>query len=127
MSGILEAIWAALNSPLGIAAVAAGLLWLLNKLYAWRPAWRDWEGTIIAAVKFAEKQIPDDAGNTAVARLDAALKYVLQVYAEAEGKRASPKVERELREGVQIVHADLEAVGTVGGKSGNGGQPSGTS
>ena len=37
---ILEGIWNALNSPAGITAVAGLLLWLLNRLYAKKPAWK---------------------------------------------------------------------------------------
>ena len=106
---LLETIWQALNSPLGIAAVAGLVLWLLNRLYAARPGWKKYEGAIISAVKFAEKQIPDDTENKGLLRLDAAMRYVLKVYAETTGKQASDKVAADLKEGVQIKHAELEA------------------
>jgi len=106
-------VWGVLNSPAGITAVAGFILWLLNKVYAAKPAWRAYEGTIIAAVKFAEKEIPDDSPNKSLARLDAALKYVLQIYEQATGKGATPEVEAGLKEGIQIKHAELESAGTL--------------
>jgi hypothetical protein len=112
-NGFWQVTWEALNSPAVIALLAGGLLWLLNRLYAARPAWQPFEGTIISAVKWAEKQIPDDTPNKALNRLNAAMSYVLKVYEEARGKPADPKTRDELREGVQIVHAELEASGNL--------------
>lgn len=106
-------VWNLLNSPAAIAVLAGGLLWLLNKLYAAKPAWQPFEGTIIAAVKWAEKQIDDATPNKAMRKLDAALDYVVRVYEEARGKPADAKTKAELREGIQIVHADLEAAGSL--------------
>ena len=112
-SGIASALWQALNSPLAIAAAAGLILWLLNKLYAAKPTWQAFEGTIIAAVKWAEKEIPDDTPNKAFNRLNAALNYVIKVYEEARGKPADAKAKADLREGIQIVHAELEASGNL--------------
>ena len=112
-TAILEVVWNVLNSPAVIAAMAAGVVWLLSRLYAAHPAWQEFEGTIIAAVKWAEKTIPDDAANTAAARLDAALKYVLKVYQETEGKPADAKTAASMQEGIQIVHAQLESDGNL--------------
>ncbi len=112
-NGIWQVAWNVLNSPAVIAIFAAGLLWLLNKLYAAKPAWQAFEGTIIAAVKWAEKEIPDDTPNKALNRLNAALNYVVKVYEEARGKRVGAKTKAELREGIQIVHAELEASGNL--------------
>jgi hypothetical protein len=110
---ILSAAWAALNSPAGIAVVAGLVLWLLNRVYAARPEWQKYEGAIISAVKFAEKDIPDSTPNKGLARLDAALRYVIRAYEEATGRRASPTVTADLKEGIQITHARLEAQGAL--------------
>lgn len=112
---ILNVAWDVLNSPAGITVMAGGLLWLLNRLYAAKPAWQAFEGTIIAAVKWAEKEIPADTPNKAFNRLNAALNYVLKVYQEARGKSASAETKNDLREGIQIVHAELEASGSLEG------------
>jgi hypothetical protein len=105
--------WSALNSPAVIAALAAATLWALNKLYAEKPAWRDFEGTIISAVKAAEKAIPDETPNKGWRRLNHALDYVLEVYQKARGMRPDAKTEAELKEGIQVMHAELEAAGTL--------------
>ena len=112
-NGIVQVIWNVLNSPAVIAVLAGGMLWLLNRLYAAKPAWQAFEGTIIAAVKWAEKEIPDDTPNKALNRLNAALNYVVKVYEEARSKPVDAKAKAELREGVQIVHAELEASGNL--------------
>ena len=54
MTSILEAVWHALNSPAGIAAVAGLILWALNRLYAKKPAWKQYEES---------KPDPDDVKN----------------------------------------------------------------
>ncbi len=109
----LSMIWQAVNSPVGITFLAGVFLWLLNKLYGARPAWLQYEGTIIAAIKYAEKQIPNDVSNKSLAKLDTALNYVLRIYQELNGKRATTQVEAELREGIQVKHAELEATGVL--------------
>jgi hypothetical protein len=110
---ILILVWTAVNILVGITVVVGVFLWLLNRLYAAKPGWAAYEGAIISAVKFAEKEVPDDTPSKGLARLDAALKYVLKVYEEANGKRASAKTVAELKEGIQLVHNDLEKAGTL--------------
>ena len=119
-TAFLQVAWDVVNSPAVIALMAGGLLWLLNRLYAAKPAWQAFEGTIIAAVKWAEKEIPDDASNKAARRLDAALGYVIRVYEEARGT-VDARTRQEMREGIQIVHAELEASGTLAAKAGAAG------
>lgn len=110
---IFELVWTALNSPAVIAGLAAVVLWAINRLYAKRPAWQAYEGSIIAAVKWAEKQILDDTPNKAAAKLNAAMQYVLRVFEEVNHRRATDAETAELREGVQILHAELEAAGNL--------------
>lgn len=106
-------IWELLNSPAGITAIAGGVLFLLNRLYAAKPGWAKWEGTIISAVKFAEQNIPDDTANKGLAKFDDALRHTLRVYEATTKRRASAAVEAQLKEGIQIVHDKLEAAGTL--------------
>ena len=112
-NGIWQVTWDVLNSPAVIAGVAALVLWALNRVYAKKPAWQAFEGTIIAAVKWAEKEIPDDTPNKSLSRLNAAMQYVVKVYEEVNGKRPTAKVEADLREGIQIIHAELEGQGSL--------------
>lgn len=115
---IVEKLWDLLNSPAGIVFVAAALLYALNKIYDRRPAWRAFEGSIISAIKFAEKIISDDTKNAGLQKCDEALRYVVKVYAETRGKAPNRKLVESLREGVKIIHAQLEAAGTLGGSTG---------
>jgi len=110
---VLTVLWGVLNTPVVITAIAAAALYGLNRLYTAKPAWKKFEGTIITAIKYAEKVVPDDTTNKSLGRLDTALNYVLRVYEEVKGREAPPVVAAELREGVQIVHDELETRGTL--------------
>ncbi len=109
----MEQILLYLNSPIAITAVAALALFGLNRLYSKQPLWKKYEGTIVAAIKFAEKKIPDDTENKSLAKLDDALEYVLAVYAKVNAKRPSAKIEHELREGITLTHEVLEKRGSL--------------
>ncbi len=115
---ILSAIWSFLNSAAGVTLVVGGLLALLQRLYAAKPAWAKYEGAIVTGIKLAEKQIPDDTPNRAMARADAALRYVIKVYTEAKGRAPSAKTLANLRDGIGILHADLETAGNIKNPSG---------
>ncbi len=113
MNIIFELVWTAINSPTGVVAMAGALLWGLNRLYAAKPLWRNFEGAIISGIKMAEKEIPAGTTNKGLAKLDTALGYVLKVYEETNRKRASSKVVAQIKEGIQITHNQLEATGTL--------------
>lgn len=111
---ILTAVWALLNSAPGIIIMGAVLAWVLKRIFAAAPSWRQYEGTIIAAVKWAEKTIPDDAPDKSAQRLDRAMQYVLRLYELANPGKETPKsLVAMLRQGVQIVHERLEKDGTL--------------
>ena len=114
---IARMVWGILNSPAGITVMAAVTLWILNRVFARRPLWATFEGTIIAAVKWAEREIPDDTPDKAFNRLNAALGYVIKVYEEARGKTPDARTKQELKEGIQVVHAELEAAGGLNRKA----------
>lgn len=113
MDAVLNAIWTFLNSPLGITAVAAVVLYLLKRARERYPAWMDWEGSIVEAVKHAEKAVPDDAENKSLRRFNDALAYVLRVYQEASGTMPSSRERRDIEEGIRLKHAELEATGAL--------------
>lgn len=105
---LLAAAWTFLNSPLGITTIAGALVAALNALYARKPAWAAYEGSIIAGIKYAEKMIPDGTENKGLARLDCAAKYVLAIYAQREESTPSAAQQAALREAIQIKHVELE-------------------
>lgn len=110
---ILSGIWAAANSPAGVTFVAAVFFWALNKVYASKPAWKKYEGTIVHAIKTVEKQIPDGVGNPSLRKFDAALRYVLEVIQTKEHRTLSKKERTEIAEGISLKHDELEAKGTL--------------
>jgi len=115
---ILKGIWTVLNSGIGFALIWIGtfavVFLFINKLSPFHKAWEKYEGSIITGIKLAEKAIPDGTPNTGLARLDEALKFVLTSYAEQnDGKQPPADLARELKEGIQIKHAELERLGNL--------------
>lgn len=105
----METVLEILNSNAVVAAIVSAVIYLLNKLYVKKPTWQKYEGTIISAVRAAEKMIPNDAENKSLARLDAALKYVVKTFEDVEKRRISDKEIAEIKEGISIVHNRIEA------------------
>ena len=110
---ILATLWAAINSPAGITAMAGVLIWALNKIYESKHLWQKYEGSVIAAIRFAEKNIDDATPNAGLAKLDAALQYVLKVYEQSAGRRATQAEIAQFTNGIQIVHNGLDAEGLL--------------
>jgi len=115
MTELLSTLWTFLNSPAGIALIAGIVLWALNKVYAAKPAWAAYEGTIITAIRLAEQTIPDTAEDAGLAKLDQALKLVLKVFEEKNGRAATPQEQAALKEGIQIKHNELDVAGVLNG------------
>ena len=124
------------NSGLGFALLWLlmfwAFLWLASKFNPFQEQWKQWEGSIITAIKLAEKQIPDDTapgshpgshpgstpannpGSSGLAKLDAALRFVLKAYADANrGKQPPNSMVEQIKQGIQIKHADLERSGAL--------------
>ena len=110
---ILNAVWSFLNSAVGIMLVVGVAGWVLKKLYDKKPDWKKYEGAIIEAVKIVEREIPDDTPNKSFARLNAALQYVLKIHREVNNRSATAEEVAEIKEGIRIVHAELEANGNL--------------
>jgi sugar (pentulose or hexulose) kinase len=110
---VLGFVWTALNSPVGITTVVSAAVWALNKIYAAKPEWQKYEGAIIKAVQWAEREIPDNSENKHVQRANTALQYVLKAYERINGKRADARTQEQLAQGIEIVHTDLEVAGAI--------------
>ena len=114
----LESLIGFFNSGVGFAvvwAVVVGLFfWLSSKFNPFQEKWKQWEGSIITGIKLAEKQIPDDTPNAGLAKLDAALRFVLNAYADAHnGKQAPAGLVEQIKQGIQIKHSDLDRYGEL--------------
>ena len=115
---IFDAINSILNSAVGIAVIWAALvalfLWLSSEFNPFQEKWRAWEGSIITAIKLAEKEVPDNIPDKGLAKLDAALRFVIQAYADAHsGKHPSAKLIEHLKQGIQIKHHELDRFGKL--------------
>jgi len=109
----LAAIWTLINTPAGITLIASVVLYLLNRLYAAKPLWQQYEGTIVSAIRTAEKLVPDDAPNRSLAKFDQALQFVIEVF-EARNKRQPTGLEKAiLEEGINLKHNELAAEGAL--------------
>ena len=113
MDVVVAGVWALMNSPVGVSVVASIALWAINRLYAAKPEWQAYEGALIKAVQWAEKEIPDNAENKYLRRADLALQYALKAYERINGYRANDRMREQLAQGIEVVHTDLEAAGVL--------------
>ncbi|AQT67951.1 hypothetical protein STSP2_01103 [Anaerohalosphaera lusitana] len=117
ISNVMEMIWRFCNSSFGFAAVWAAtvgfFLWLGSRYNPFELKWKKYEGSIITAIRLAEKQIPDDTDNAGMRKLDWALRFVLQAYAKANGSQPSQTTIEQLKEGIQIKHNELAVAGAL--------------
>jgi len=96
-----------------VSVVASVALWVINKIYAKKPEWQAYEGALIQAVRWAEKEIPDEADNKYLRKADLALQYALNAYERMNGHRANDRMRAQLAQGLEVVHTDLEAAGIL--------------
>jgi hypothetical protein len=102
-----------LNSEVGKVVVAAILALILGKVFTAKPKWKKYyekyRPILMQAVKFAEKQVPDDTENKPKAKLDAALKYVLDL-----DKKLEAKDKEAMKAAITAVHAEAEVNKNIG-------------
>lgn len=115
-NAILNGVWTFLNSGIGFAIIWAAMvgffIFLASRFNPWQEKWKQYEGSIITGIKLAEKQIPDDTPNAGLAKLDAALRFVLNAYAEANnGKQPSAALVEQIKQGIQVKHSELDRFG----------------
>ena len=120
-NAIFNGIWTFLNSGIGFAIIWAAMvgffIFLASRFNPWQEKWKQYEGSIITGIKLAEKQIPDDTPNSGLAKLDSALRFVLNAYAEANnGKKPSDALVEQIKQGIQIKHSELDRWGGLESK-----------
>ena len=103
----LATMWSFINSPVGLTIVGAILAYILGKVFTAKPAWKtvvlQYGPSLMVAVKKAEKAIPDGTDNKSLSRLDAALKFVI----ELEPKLAGANV-ADVKAALTAVHTQAE-------------------
>ncbi|QDU33051.1 hypothetical protein KS4_10920 [Poriferisphaera corsica] len=118
LTKFFEMLTELMDSGVGITLTWLGavimLFWLSSKFNPFQEKWKQWEGTIITAIKMAEKEIPDNTPNRGLAKLDTALRYVLKTYSDINrGKPPSAKTTQQIKEGIQIKHSELQRSGEL--------------
>jgi len=102
----------ALASSAGVAVLAGILAWVLNWLFLAKPEWKvlydKYQPAFMVAVKYAEKLIPDTTPDKSLARLDAALRKVVEIEAALNSVPTSV-----LTQVINMVHAEAEANGNI--------------
>lgn len=102
-----------LAQPAVITALAGLAAYLIAKLFTAKPAWQQYQGLMITAVKAAEKMIPDDTFNAGLARADYALKEFIRQYVDTYAMHPTTALVQEVRANLPIVHDMVEANGTL--------------
>lgn len=91
------------NSPLVVAIVSGLFLSLVTHLFTRNPAWvtyyDKYKGAFFDAVRAAERAIPDDTANVAMARADFAMKLLLRIEPALTNARAI-----DLQRGLSAAH-----------------------
>lgn len=112
MENILAYIWKMMNTPAGVAFVASILVTILGKIFTAKPAWKKlvtkYGPSLMAAVKYAEKSIPDNTESKGLRRLDVALCYVIDL--EPKLKTASAD---NIKNALTAVHTQAETNGNL--------------
>mgnify|MGYP003607525926 CR=1 FL=1 len=102
-----------LESPAVQTAVLGAIAWAFVALFERRTGWIKYKGYIIAAVKWAEKTVPDTTENKSLKRMDEALKRFIQLYEIAENAAPSATLLDTVRAQISVVHDQLESEGTL--------------
>lgn len=96
----------AANSPVGLFILSAAFTWLAGWVIRKNPKAVElvltYKPTLLTAVREAEKAIPDNTPNSAMAKADAALKWLL---ANAEGPIVKAK-EADLRKALDLAYQE---------------------
>jgi len=107
-----KGIWTFLNSSLGVSIVVFVLSFILGKIFTAKPKWKalmlKYGPSLMQAVKTAEKNIPDDTDNKGLARLDAALGYLIALEPKLE-----KVAEADVKQALSAVHAAAESNGNL--------------
>ena len=111
-ASIGQNLWIFMNSSLGISIIGFILAFVLGKIFTAKPKWKSivlqYGPKLMQAVKMAEKNIPNDIGNAGLARLDEALRYLIQLE-----PKLGPVASEDLKQALTAVHATAETNGNL--------------
>lgn len=102
-----------LSTPAVITAIAAAAVYLVAKLFTAKPAWKQFEGLMITAIKIAEKAIPEGTSNKSLARADFAMQEFIRQYESTYAWAPSTALRQAVKANLPLVHNMLEETGTL--------------
>jgi hypothetical protein len=103
---------AILNSNAAITLMGALSAWLVAWMFTKKPAWKQYEGMMITAIKFAESTIPSSPGGGSQ-KAKAALDSFMSQYTDHYGAVPTEAVIDLVKASIPIVHDQLDAKGTL--------------
>ena len=112
---IIGQIWGVVNSPVAITAVAAIVAAVIARVAFLQGVWEKYSGVAMAAVRMAERAVPKDAENKSVQKLGFALKYLVDLFTETEGRVPTPAEQLELRNAIEDSLTELQERGIIPG------------
>ena len=105
---------AIINSNAALTLLGGLFAWLVAWVFTKKPAWKQYEGLIITAIKFAEKTtIPDGTTNSGLLKAKAAVDAFIAQYTDHYGTAPTDAVIDLVRAAIPIVHDQLDAKGTL--------------
>jgi len=117
ISEFLKFLADVLHSPIGtflcLLWLMSSLIWLLSLFIPDQSACKALEGSIITAIKRAEKEgeaapLQEVFHDKSLAKLEMALEFVLRDYARAnDGKKPSAALTEQLRQAIQVKHHEM--------------------
>jgi hypothetical protein len=110
----METVIKLLNTEGVQYAIILAIAFVARKVFEKEPKakmyYDKYKGMMVKAVKFAEKEIPNNAKNKHVKRLDKALEYALDLIEMAESKDMKSKLNpAKLTSDISLVHHEIEA------------------
>ena len=79
----MDSFWEIIETGAGVAVVASVMAFILKIIFQYKPEAKTWidriDPYLDAAIKMAEKAIPDDSGNKSIERLNKAVDYLIAV------------------------------------------------
>jgi len=117
LKSVMAFLWEKMNTPAGLELVAIFCAFVAGKIYLTKPKWKkyydDYQGYLVAAIKFAEKTVPKgDNATTAERRATAALNYALGVI-QAGKKNPSVLDKDALGQALNVVHDEADSNSTL--------------
>ena len=110
---LAQTVWTFVNSPGGLTLIASIIAFVMGRVYLAKPKWKvlmdQYRPKLMAAIKFAEKKIPDNAKNKSLARLNEAFLYAINL----DDKLLSVAKKADIKDALTALHSEAEKEGNL--------------